>query len=263
MLLFDRKTQLITEDGTIYSSDEGVRFNFEYSTMTKTGVPTAEIEILNLDRTLKNQFKAQGATFLIGYGDYLADLVNGGISNIEIDETITFDLMGSNKNSTDYSNWYSTDTREDFIVSDIAKNAGMKITGAELLSDYNRANGYSCKGSAIQSIQAICDNRGLGVTFSSNSVKIYEKKGKEEGEIILDVTSGLTNVSKYSAKDSKGNVDTKYDYVIHALPIPKLGQGQIIQVIHDNFSGRANVVDYEIRGAKNWKAKYYVKVVSK
>ncbi len=261
MLLFDRKAQLVLEDGTVYNSWDGVRFNFEYTTVNENGVPVAEIEILNLDRTLMNNFKEQPCIFSVGYGDYLGDLIQGDITNLEISDTVLFDVQGNNTNANVYANWYNTNVREDFIVEDIAKNSNMKLQGSELLKDYVRPNGYSVKGNAINSIQAICENRGLGVTFKGNNVVIYDKKGKEEQYILLDDTSGLTNVVKYFKVDSQGNKDTKYDYVIEAIPIPTLKQGMIIEVRHDNYNGKLNVVDFQIRGRKSWKAKYFCKIV--
>lgn len=263
MLLFDRKSQLLLKDGTEFNSWEGVRFKFEYSTLGDNGVPTAEIEILNLDRDLRTSFKEQSCVFSIGYGDYLGDLIQGDMTNLEVEETVLFDVVGNNSNNKNYSNWYNTNVREDFIVEDIAKNAGIKLKGSELLKNYSRQNGYTLKGSAINSIQEICSNRGLGVTFKGDNVTIYELKGKEERFILLDVTSGLTNVTKYFKKDSKGNLDTKYDFVVHSLPIPTLKQGMIIQVEHDTYTGKLNVVDFEIRGGGNWKAKYFCKMITK
>lgn len=262
MLLFDRKAQLTTKDGTMYNNWDGVMFNFKYTTIGDTGVPEAEIEITNLDRNLREKFKEQGAVFSIGYGEYLGDLIIGDISNIEVDTSITFDIIGNNSNSTSYSNWYNKNVREDFIVEDIAKNANIKIKGAELLSNYSRVNGYTVKGSAINSIQTICANRGLGVTFDNNNLTIYKLEGQEERYILLDVASGLTNVTKYFKKDSKGNLDTKYDFIVHALPIPTLKQGMVIQVKHDTYSGKLNVVDFEITGRGNWKAKYFCKIAN-
>lgn len=261
MLLFNRCFQLVLEDGTIFDSNNGVRINFEYSTISKIGVPVAEIEILNLDKVLRNNFKEQGCVFSIGYGDYLGDLITGDISNLEVDETVIFDVISGSSIGKDYSNWYNTNVRENFIVEDIAKNAGFTLKGSELLKDYSRANGYTVKGSAINSIQTICDNRGLGVTFKGKDVQIYDKKGKEEQYILLDDTSGLTNVVKYRKKDSKGNIDTTYDYVLHALPIPTLNKGMIVECRHDNFNGKLNIVDFELKCSKHWKGFYYGKVV--
>lgn len=258
MLLFDRRCQLITADGTEYNSWDGVMFSFSYSTINETGVPTAEIEILNLDRTLRDNFKEQGAIFNIGYGDYLGTLISGDINNLEIDNKVTFDVTGNNTNRSVYAQWYNTNTREDFIVKDIAQNAGMKILGAELLADYSRVNGYSVKGNAINSIQAICDNRGLGVTFKGDLVKIYKIAGELEQHIILDDTSGLTNVVKYNKKGEKAE---QYDFIVKALPIPTLIQGMIVELHHDVFTGNATVVDFSIRGGRNWKAEYFVKIV--
>lgn len=264
MFLFDRKAQLITDSGYIFSSWKGVRFNLEYTTISDTGIPTAEIEILNIDKDLMNVIKNEHAVFSIGYGDYLGDLITGEISNIEIKDTIVFDIIGNSEINTKlYDNWYNKDVRENFIVEDIARNVGMKIEGTDLLKDYVQPNGYTVKGNAITSIQDICSNRGLKVTFRGDLIKIYKKEGENEGDILLDITSGLTNVTKYMKYDSKGNQDTTYDYVVHALPIPKLKQGMIIQIISDIFSGGLNVVDFEIKGRKNWKAKYYCKAIVK
>lgn len=261
MLLFNRVFQLVTEDGTIYDSNNGVRINFEYSTISKVGVPVAEIEILNLDKTLRNNFKEQGCVFSIGYGDYLGDLITGDISNLEVEETVIFDVISGSNIGKDYSNWYNTNVRENFIVEDIAKNAELTLKGSELLKDYSRSNGYTIKGSAINSIQTICDNRGLGVTFSGKNVVIYDKKGKEEQYILLNYESGLTNITRYRKKDSKGNLDTTYDYIVHALPIPALKQGMIIEIQSDLYNGKLNVVDFELKCSKNWKGFYYCKIV--
>lgn len=262
MFLFDRKAQLITDSGYIFSSWKGVMFNFTYTTISDTGVPTAEIEILNIDKDLMNVIKNEHAVFSIGYGDYLGDLITGDISNIEINDTIIFDIIGnSDINTKLYDNWYNKDVRENFIVEDIARNIGMKIEGTDLLKDYVQPNGYTIKGAGIKSIQDICSNRGLKVTFRGDLVKIYKKEGENEVDILLDVTSGLTNVTKYMKYDNNGTQDTTYDYVIHALPIPKLKQGMIINVQHDNFSGNLTIVDFEIKGKKNWKAKYYAKAI--
>lgn len=263
MLLFDRKAQLITDSGFVYNNWEGVRFNFSYTTLDDTGVPTAEIEIVNLDKNLRNQIKNEHAVFSIGYGDYLGDLITGDISNIEIDDTtITFDIIGNSSiNTKGYDNWYNKGIRENFIVEDIARNLNMKIEGSNLLKDYIQHNGYSIKGSGIKSIQDICNNRKLGVTFKGDLIKIYKKKGQNEGDILLDITSGLTNVTKYQ-KNNKGDTQEKeYDYIVHAIPIPKLRQGMIINVQHDNFSGNLNVVDFTISGGKKWKAKYFCRAV--
>lgn len=262
MLLFDRKAQLITDSGYIFSSWKGVRFNFTYTTISDTQLPTAEIEILNLDKDLMNVIKNEHAVFSIGYGYYLGDLITGDISNIEIEDTIIFDIIGNSEINTKlYDNWYNKDVRENFIVEDIARNIGMKIEGANLLQDYVQPNGYTVKGAGIKSIQDICSNRGLKVTFRGDLVKIYKKEGENNGDILLDVTSGLTNVTKYQKYDGQGNQDTTYDYVVHALPIPKIKQGDIIQVVHDNFTGSCTVVDFEIKGRRNWKAKYFVKAI--
>lgn len=263
MLLFDRKAQLITDSGYTFNSWDGVRFNFTYSTISDTGVPTAEIEITNLDKVLREQFKNEHAVFSIGYGDYLADLITGDISNIEIDdETVTFDILGNSSiNTKGYDNWYNKGIRENFIVEDIARNVNMKIEGSELLKDYVQPNGYSIKGTALKSVEEICNNRNLKVTFSGDLIKIYKKEGQNEGDILLDITSGLTNVTKYR-KNSRGDVkNSDYDFVVHALPIPKLRQGMIINVDHDNFTGNLSIVDFEINGGSNWKAKYYCKAV--
>lgn len=263
MLLFDRKCQLITDSGYIFSSWKGVRFNFKYTTISDTGVPTAEIEILNLDKELMNSIKNEHVVFSVGYGDYLGDLITGDISNIEIDDNeITFDIVGNSSiNAKEYDNWYNKDVRENFIVEDIARNIGMKIEGTELLKDYVQPNGYSLKGAGMKSIQDICDNRGLKLTFRGDLIKIYKAEGENEGDILLDITSGLTNVTKYQKYDRSGNADTKYDYVVHALPIPQLKQGMIISVEHDNFTGNLTIVDFEIRSRRNWKAKYYCKAI--
>lgn len=262
MLLFDRKAQLITDSGYIFSSWKGVRFNFAYTTVSSTGVPTAEIEILNLDKDLMNVIRNEHAVFSIGYGDYLGDLITGDITNIEVTDAITFDIMGnSGINTKEYDNWYNKDVRENFIVQDIARNLGMNIEGANLLQDYVQPNGYTVKGAGIKSIQDICSNRGLKVTFRGDLVKIYKKEGEENGNIVLDVTSGLTNVTRYAKYDNQGNQDTTYDYIVHALPIPKVKQGDIIQVVHNNFTGTATVVDFDIRGRRNWKARYFVKAI--
>lgn len=262
MLLFDRKAQLITDSGYIFSSWKGVRFNFTYTTISDTQLPTAEIEILNLDKDLMNVIKNEHAVFSIGYGYYLGDLITGDISNIEIEDTIIFDIIGNSEINTKlYDNWYNKDVRENFIVEDIARNIGMKIEGANLLQDYVQPNGYTVKGAGIKSIQDICSNRGLKVTFRGDLVKIYKKEGENNGDILLDVTSGLTNVTKYQKYDGQGNQDTTYDYVVHALPIPKIKQGDIIQVVHDNFTGSCTVVDFEIKGRRNWEAKYFVKAI--
>ena len=263
MLLFDRKIQLTTESGLIFNNWNGVRFNFKYSTINDTGVPSAEIEILNLDKKIMNEIKEEGAVLAIGYESYLGDLITGDIKNIEIEDTITFDIIGnSTVNSKEYDNWYNTKVRENFIVEDIAKNNGIILEGSELLKNYIRPNGYTVTGSAIQSISAIASNRGLGITFKGKMLKIYKLGGNIGSEIVLDITSGLTNIVKYQKRDNLGNIDTKYDYVVHSLPIPKLIQGDIFQVIHDNFTGSVVLVDFEINGRKNWKAKYYVKVIS-
>lgn len=262
MLLFDRKAQLITDSGYIFSSWKGVRFNFTYTTISDTQLPTAEIEILNLDKDLMNVIKNEHAVFSIGYGDYLGDLITGDISNIEIEDTIIFDIIGNSEINTKlYDNWYNKDVRENFIVEDIARNIGMKIEGANLLQDYVQPNGYTVKGAGIKSIQDICSNRGLKVTFRGDLVKIYKKEGENNGDILLDINSGLTNVTKYQKYDSQGNQDTTYDYVVHALPIPKIKQGDIIQVFSDTFTGSCTVVDFEIKGRRNWKAKYFVKAI--
>lgn len=262
MLLFDRKAQLITDSGYIFSSWKGVRFNFTYTTISDTQLPTAEIEILNLDKDLMNVIKNEHAVFSIGYGDYFGDLITGDISNIEVEDTIIFDIIGNSEINTKlYDNWYNKDVRENFIVEDIARNIGMKIEGANLLQDYVQPNGYTVKGAGIKSIQDICSNRGLKVTFRGDLVKIYKKEGENNGDILLDVTSGLTNVTKYQKYDSQGNQDTTYDYVVHALPIPKIKQGDIIQVFSDTFTGSCTVVDFEIKGRRNWKAKYFVKAI--
>lgn len=262
MLLFDRKAQLITDSGYIFSSWKGVRFNFTYTTISDTQLPTAEIEILNLDKDLMNVIKNEHAVFSIGYRDYLGDLITGDISNIEIEDTIIFDIIGNSEINTKlYDNWYNKDVRENFIVEDIARNIGMKIEGANLLQDYVQPNGYTVKGAGIKSIQDICSNRGLKVTFRGDLVKIYKKEGENNGDILLDITSGLTNVTKYQKYDGQGNQDTTYDYVVHALPIPKIKQGDIIQVFSDTFTGSCTVVDFEIKGRRNWKAKYFVKAI--
>lgn len=262
MLLFDRKAQLITDSGYIFSSWKGVRFNFTYTTVSSTGVPTAEIEILNLDKDLMNVIRNEHAVFSIGYGDYLGDLITGDITNIEVTDTITFDIVGNSEINTKlYDNWYNKDVRENFIVQDIARNLGMNIEGANLLQDYVQPNGYTVKGAGIKSIQDICSNRGLKVTFRGDLVKIYKKEGEENGNIVLDVTSGLTNVTRYAKYDNQGNQDTTYDYIVHALPIPKVKQGDIIQIVHDTFTGTATVVDFDIRGRRNWKARYFVKAI--
>lgn len=263
MLLFDRKIQLITESGLTFNNWDGVQFNFKYSTIDETGVPTAEIEILNIDKTIMNEIKEEGAIFSIGYESYLGDLITGDIKNIEIGDTIIFDIIGNSTiNSKEYDNWYNTNVRENFIVEDIAKNNGIILEGTDLLKDYIRPNGYTVTGSAIKSIISLVSNRGLGITFKGKTLKIYKLEGNADSEITLDITSGLTNVTKYQKRDNFGNLDTKYDYVIHSLPIPKLIQGEIFQIIHDNFTGKVVLIDFEILGRKNWKAKYYVKVIS-
>ena len=253
MLLFDRKAQLITKDYT-FRSWEGVIFSFKYSTTGDDGVPSAEIEITNLTKRLRNLINKGEVIFSIGYGDYLGDLIVGDISNLEITDKVKFDVVGnSDINLKNYTNWYNKGVRENTIVDDIANKLGLKVQGSELLSDYIQQNGYSTSNNGIKIIQDICRNRGLKVTFDGRLIKIFDKNGVKTN-VVLDIYSGLTNVTKYTGTDEK------YDYIVHSIPIPVIKQGDIIEVKHDDFTGAGVVEDFEINGSTNWSAKYFIKV---
>lgn len=262
MFLFDRKLQLITASGLNFKSWEGVKIYFKYTTMDGEGVPTAEIEIKNLTRELREKIIEEKAIFSIGYGDMVSDLINGDIKNIENGNTVIFDIIGNSSHFNECNSWYGKGVRENFIVQDIASKANIKLQGADLLKEYIRPNGYTVTGSAIDSITHIAQNRELGVTFDGEILKIYPLQGYKT-EILLTPTSGLLNVTKYKKNDVNGEngENGSYDYIIHAIPIPSLKQGSIFRVEHDYFKGNVKCVDFEINGKANWNAKYYCEVV--
>lgn len=264
-LLFDRKLELITESKYKFSKEDGVEIEFKYTTMDKSGIPTAEITIKNLDREARNLLKKEKASLSIGYGEMFGELIFGDIKNIDLSDEpeITFDLVSNGYSfSRNLSKHYNRQTREGYIIRDICRNFGGKITGSELLDTYYQPNGISISGNVLNTITKICNNRGLGVTTRGETIVIYnlkEKDTKKTGNIILNVTSGLTNCVKYVADDEEDK--EKYDYIVKALPIPGLTQGDLIKVEHDNLNAIVQIKDFIIYGRKNWTSEYYVRVV--
>ena len=259
MVLFDRAAELVLSNGYTYSIENGARFRFDYSTTGEESLPTFTITLLNLSRGLREQItEGTEATFNIGYGSQLGELVSGVIKNIEMDtKTITFDIMSAHETySQDFSQWYDRYVREDYIVEDIASNLGFTLTGSEYLEEYRQVSGYTVTGQGINSIIKICNNRGLSVTTRGNIVEIYKTDSSGiASSILFKYDSGLIDVNKYV--DQK----KKYDYILKALPISGLAQGDIVKVEHYKLNGICKIIDYEIKGSTNWEAKYFVKVI--
>lgn len=257
--LFDRRSELILENGYSFTRRDGVIINFRYTTLDELGIPICEIEILNIKDDLRNVFTSSlKVIFNIGFGSFLGELVSGYIRNVEEEgTTIKFEIMSDSKKFLKkYSQWYDRYVREDFIVRDIATNLGLTINGAELLEEFRRPNGATVRGTGIGSIRKICNARGLGVTTYGNIIKIYKiDDSGVVGSVLLKYDSGLTNVTKYTKEDKT------YDYIVHSLPIPTISQGDLIKVEHEKLNGVCKILDIEIDGKTNWKAKYYVRVV--
>jgi len=258
MLFFDRKAELITESGYKFRNWEGVGFNFKYTTMDQTGLPVLEIELSNLDRDLRNSIQEEQAIFNIGYGTDLGDLTSGDIKNIEHNNNVvSFEVIGDSDNfKGNYNTWYTRQVTAQYIVDDIANTLGFKIKNSSYLKSDRLPNGWSIKGPGINSIKSLASKFGYGVTTRGLYLEVYKKDSSGDvGSILLKPGSGLINVNKYK------NEDEKYDYIVEALPVPSIAQGDIIKVEHDNLNGAVKIIDYEIYGRKTWKAYYYAKVV--
>ena len=257
--LFNRKAELILENGYTFSIKGGVRFNFRYTTLDESGLPICEIEIPNLKNDLRIVFtNGLQAIFNIGFGSFLGELVSGNIRNVEEEgTTIKFEIMSSSdKFLKKYSNWYNEWVRDKFIVEEIASKLGVIINGVELLEEYRSPNGRTVRGAGINSIRKICNSRGLGVTTRGNLIEIYKLDDSGvTGSVILKYDSGLTNVTKYTKEDRE------YDYVLHSLPIPTFSVGDLIKVEHEKLNGVCKILDIEIEGKNNWKARYFIRVV--
>ena len=257
MFYFDRRAELITESGYKFRTWEGVRFQFKYTTMAETGLPVLELDILNIDKELRNSIEEENAIFNIGYGSNLGDLTSGYIKNIEHENNeISFEIMSdSDKFTKEYSTWYERSITAKFVVEDIAKSLGVTILNSNLLKSFRFPNGMTVKGPGITSIKRVANKFGISVTTRGNAVELYKPRVSGTGSILLNDSSGLLNVNRYQKEDEK------YDYIIEALPVPGITQGDFLKVIHDNLNAAVKVMDFEIYGRMNWVAYYYVKVV--
>lgn len=259
MNLFKRRAVLRFDNGNEFDSDVGVRFDFTFKTDTDEGIPVLELKILNIKKDLR-MLITDGllASFNIGYGDSLSELTAGITRNVSEDGgEIEFEILGSSDDFfKKFQRFYDKGVREKFVLDDIAKNCGFNLQGTELLSEYKRVNGITVRGNALQTVRKIVEARNLALTISGTDVVIYDPASDEKtGDVLLRYDSGLTNVVRYTKSEKD------YEFVVSALPIPQLKQGDYIRVEHDNLNADCRIIDIRIKARTNWKAKYYVKVL--
>ena len=102
-------------------------------------------------------------------------------------------------------------------------------------------------------IKKIVVKTGSKITIKDKNIYIFTDNSAQEGNIILDYTSGLLKEPKKCV-----DADKKYDYSVEALPLYYLKKGDIFNLKANDVKGNMRIKSFEIN---DWVAVYYVGVV--
>ena len=124
------------------------------------------------------------------------------------------------------------------------------IKKLDLITDFRFETGYSAKGNILDIIKKIVGKTGSKITIKDKNIYIFTDNSAQEGNIILDYTSGLLKEPKKCV-----DADKKYDYSVEALPLYYLKKGDIFNLKANDVKGNMRIKSFEIN---DWVAVYYV-----
>ena len=263
MILFNRLADVKFSNGIKLSNKSGAKITFIFSTDNGSGLPYCRVKIQNIAKDIINLIDDNLlVSLIIGFEDNKSELASGQISNIEEERSaLIFDITSNERAFNKKVNkWYSSNTRYNFILEDIAKNADFKLLGSSNLEEFKTAKAVTITGTAGNSIINICNEKGFKVTTQGSTLIIYSEREEsaesKQSKLIIDEFSGLIGVSK-----SAGN-EKKWDYVIESLPIAQLKNGDIIKVKSYLLNAKCKIINFDISAQDNWIAKYKIKVIN-
>lgn len=253
-MLFNQSASL--EVGALTIPYPNFSMNWNYKTEADNTPAILEVTIYNLSDTNINSLKLNDkCTFNFGYNDDIGALCSGYLKGIEtikgVDKetklTILEASIGYNK---EINKAYDRLSSASYIINDIAKECELFVKKLDLVNDFRFETGYSAKGKSLDIIKKIVDKTKSKITIKDNLIYIYNENTVQEGNIIIDYTSGLI-------KEPKRNQDTtlKFDYSVESLPLYQLKKGDIFSLQANFVKGRMRIKAFEIN---NWIAVYEV-----
>jgi hypothetical protein len=235
-----------------------------------------DLEIKGLTATTIAKIKLKDSVKLVaGYGADIGDIASGIISRKEVEKgnlkLKCREVPANFKKLVSVA--YKPGTTASYIIEDLAKNIGFAVKQMELKNDVVYSIGESILGSGLYEISQIVRDCDSKMTVKNDFIYIYHNEMSDKNKIKISYQSGLleepkpqnieeisykpkkeekiSKKSKKTSEKSKGEEnkakekkeELKYDYEIKCLLIYSLKKGDLIELVSNDISTEARIVE--------------------
>lgn len=232
--LFRRVVEAISGNVKMNNTDLDIEFEIPFDDDLDPNL--SEIKVYNLSQTTINQLKqGQELTINAGYKEDKGLILAGEISFVSskregTDKSTTIKVLDSvpydSKKTLQRS--YKNNIKADAVISDLARELGLKVAVLKLPTTKTFEKGYSIDGEIIKAIQAIAKDCGASAYISRQQTYIRSIKEGDDHNFVLKADTGLVGSPEYFEEERNGK--TVKGYKVKSLLQYRMSTGSIIQI---------------------------------
>ncbi|MGA4517196.1 phage protein [Solibacillus silvestris] len=263
---FGRVAEFLCNGRTFSSNDFRIEFRVDFDDDPTSN--TSEVTIYNLsDSTISTLKKNTKVTLNAGYKNDKGVIMSGYISKViterdGTDHPTTIHVIDSQAPSSDKTTnkTYKKGVKASFILKDLAKILGMKVSVLQLPNDRAYTRGYYINGSIMDVMKAMSKDCGSNLYINKGNLHISPKgpakSGGSAATFTLSSDTGLIG-SPQPFEEETDDKKGRKGFKVKSLLQYRINTASTIQLNSKHVSGRYTVT----KGVHSWQGNnFYTEV---